>query len=143
MGLSVSVSTAVICLGLFVAAGIAYPAVANGVERVAAANDAAADRALDRQHTGVVAANATYDAANATLVVTATNSGSTVLDAGRATLLVDNEYAPATVSVAGGTDTALWLPGETARLAVENASTAPERVSVVVDHGVRDWAEVA
>ena len=141
MGLSVSVSTAVVFLGLFVAAGVVYPAVANGAERVAEANDAAADRALDRQHTALVATNATYHAGNDTLVVTARNDGSTTLDVGRVTLLVDNDYLSATASVSGETDTALWLPGETARFEA-GVPTAPARVTVVVDHGVRDWVEV-
>ncbi|ESP89524.1 fla cluster protein flaF [Candidatus Halobonum tyrrellensis] len=141
MGLSVSVSTAVVCLGLFVAAGVAYPAVANGAERVSEANDAAADRALDRQQTGVAAANATYHAGNDTLVVTARNDGSTTLDVTRTTLLADNEYVPSTATVAGANDTALWLPGETARFE-SGLSTAPDRVTVVVDHGVRDWVDV-
>ena len=142
MGLSVSVSTAVVFLGLFVAAGIVYPAVSNGAERVSDARAAAADRTLDSRHTELVATNATYHADNDTLVVTARNDGATTLDVTRATLLVDNEYASATASVDGAADTALWLPGETARFEA-NASASPSRVTVVVDHGVRDWVEVA
>lgn len=143
MGLSVSASAAVVFLGVFVAAGVLYPPVANGFERVSDARDGAADRALDRQNTGVVAANATYHAANDTLVVTARNDGSTTLDVDRSTLLVDNEYAPATATVPGATGSTLWLPGETARFEVGDVSTPPTRAVVVVDGGVRDWVGVA
>ncbi|MXR42882.1 hypothetical protein GRX01_16230 [Halobaculum sp. WSA2] len=144
MGFSVSASAGVVFLGVFLAAGIVYPAAANGFEQVSDARHDAADRALAQANTDVTVTNATYNTSTETLVVNATNDGTTSLDVGDATLLVDNEIpAPAntTVAVEGDVDTGVWLPGETARFEVDLAS-APNRTQVVVDHGVRDASDV-
>lgn len=141
MGLSVSASAGVVFLGVFLAVGVAYPAVANGFEQVTDARHDAADRALDRANTAVVVDNATYDGGNTTLVVTATNDGTTTLDVSDTTLLADNAVTDPAVTVAGSDTTDVWLPGETARFEVSLA-TAPDRVQVVVDHGIRDATEV-
>lgn len=144
MGFSVSASAGVVFLGVFLAAGIVYPAAANGFEQVSDARHDAADRALAQANTDVTVTNATYNTTTETLVVNATNDGTTSLDVGDATLLVDNEIpAPAntTVAVEGDVDTDVWLPGETARFEVDLTS-APNRTQVVVDHGVRDASDV-
>lgn len=144
MGLSVSASAGVVFLGVFLAVGIVYPAAANGFEQVSDARHDAADRALAQANTGVDVTNATYNTTTDTLVVNATNDGTTAVDVGDATLLVDNAIpAPAntTVTVEGDDDTDVWLPGERARFEVDLAS-APNRTQVVVDHGVRDASDV-
>lgn len=141
MGLSVSASTAVVFLGLFVAAGTFSPAIANSAELVTDAQQAANDRALDRQNTDINVTNATYDATNETLVVHATNDGSTALEIDAVDLLANNTYLTANATVSGDAATGVWLPGETARFEATLA-TAPARATVVVDHGVRDWAGV-
>ncbi|MFC7069959.1 hypothetical protein [Halobaculum lipolyticum] len=144
MGLSVSASTGVIFLGVFLAVGIAYPAAANGFEQVTDARQDAADRALDRVNTGVSVTNATYVAGNTTVVVVAENAGTTTLGVNDTTLFVDNEVPPTadvTASVEGDAATDLWLPGETARFEIVVGSQ-PNRTQVVVDHGVRDASEV-
>ncbi|UIP00044.1 flagellin [Halobaculum sp. CBA1158] len=146
MGLSVSASAGVVFLGVFLAVGIAYPAAANGFERVTDARGDAADRALERANTDVEVTNATYFEANETLVVRADNDGTTSVGVEDATLFVDNVIPAAantTVTVEGDGDTGLWLPGETARFEVDLAGEpTPERAQVVVDHGVRDASEV-
>ncbi|WP_313692670.1 hypothetical protein [Halorarum halobium] len=136
MGLSVSASTAVVFLGLFIAAGTFYPAVANGAELVTDAQHAANDRALDQQNTDITVTNATYDDAADTLVVNATNDGSTALDVDEVDLLADNAYRSTNVSVEGDDATGVWLPGETASFEAD-LTPAPNRTTVVVDHGVR------
>ncbi|WP_435063394.1 hypothetical protein [Halobaculum sp. EA56] len=141
MGLSVSASAGVVFLGVFLAVGIVYPAAANGFERVSDARHDAADRALEQANTGVNVTEATYNSTSDTLVVNATNDGTTTLDVGDATLFADNDLANATVTVEGDGSTDVWLPGETARFEV-SLSTAPDRVQVVVDHGVRDASAV-
>ncbi|QLG61022.1 flagellin [Halorarum salinum] len=141
MGLSVSAATAVVFLGLFVAAGAFYPAVANGAELVTDAQHDANDRALDQQNTDITVTNATYDADNDTLVVNATNEGSTALDLASVDLIADNTYLEANATVEGDGDTDVWLPGERARFEVDTAEE-PDRATVVVDHGVRDGAAV-
>lgn len=141
MGLSVSASAGVVFLGVFLAVGVAYPAVANGFEQVTDARHDAADRALDRANTAVVVHNATYYSGNSTLVVYATNDGTTTLDVSDTTLLADNNVTDPTVTVAGNDTTDVWVPGETAQFEV-SLTPEPGRAQVVVDHGVRDASTV-
>lgn len=141
MGLSVSAATAVVFLGLFIAAGSFYPAVANGAELVSDAQQDTNDRALDRQNTDITVTNATYDDVNETLVVNVTNDGSTALDLDAVDVLGDNTYLRANATVEGDDSTGVWLPGEWARFEATTA-TAPDRTTVVVDHGVRDGGPV-
>lgn len=136
MGLSVSAATAVVFLGLFVAAGAFYPAVANGAELVADAQHDVDDRALDQQNTDITVTNATYDEDDGTLLVNATNRGSTALDLASVDLLADNTYLGANATVDGDDTTNVWLPGERAQFEADPASE-PNRTTVVVDHGVR------
>ena len=141
MGLSVSASSAVVFLGMFVAAGVLYPAVANGVERYSDAQSGELDRALAQSNTEVELVNATYDAGTDTLAVTANNTGTTTIDLNETNLLVDGELASFTVSVNGSSTTGVWLPGETATYEV-SLSSEPGRVQLVVDYGVSVAREV-
>lgn len=141
MGLSVSAATAVVFLGLFIAAGSFYPAVANGAELVSDAQQETNDRALDRQNTDITVTNATYDDGTDTLVLNVTNDGSTALDLDAVDVLADNTYLRANATVEGDATTGVWLPGEWARFEADIAP-GPDRATVVVDHGVRDGGPV-
>lgn len=141
MGLSVSASSAVVFLGIFVAAGVLYPAVANGVERYTDARAGEVDRALAQSNTEVELVNATYDNSTNTLTVTANNTGATTIDLNETNLLVDGALASYDVTVNGSSTTGLWLPGETATYTVD-LSSEPNRVQLVVDYGIRVAREV-
>ncbi|MGB9958189.1 fla cluster protein FlaF [Haloferax prahovense] len=138
MGFGVSGSTAVIFLGVLVATGTLYTATSNASENVLEAQDADAERALERTNTDITVTNATYDAGNESLTVNLTNAGSETLSVSETTLLVDNRYvdvpaANATVDGDAGTD--LWYAGENLSLVVGVGPT-PERVKVVTGSGV-------
>lgn len=142
MGLSVSASSAVVFLGIFVAVGVLYPGVSNGVERYTDANADAMDRALAQSNTEVTLVNATYDDTSDTLTVTANNTGTRTIDVNETNLLVDGGLESFTVSVNGSSTTGVWLPGETATYEVDLSNT-PDRVQLVVDYGVSVAREVA
>ncbi|AKU07303.1 MULTISPECIES: fla cluster protein FlaF [Haloferax] len=138
MGFGVSGSTAVIFLGVLVATGTLYTATSNASENVLEAQDADAERALERTNTDIAVTNATYDAGNESLTVNLTNAGSETLSVSETTLLVDNTYvdvpaANATVDGDAGTD--LWYAGENLSLVVD-ADPTPARVKVVTGSGV-------
>ncbi|WP_042662087.1 MULTISPECIES: fla cluster protein FlaF [unclassified Haloferax] len=138
MGFGVSGSTAVIFLGVLVATGTLYTATSNASENVLEAQDADAERALERTNTDITVTNATYDAGNESLTVNLTNAGSETLSVSETTLLVDNRYvdvpaANATVDGDAGTD--LWYAGENLSLVV-GVDPTPERVKVVTGSGV-------
>ncbi|WP_042665701.1 fla cluster protein FlaF [Haloferax sp. ATB1] len=138
MGFGVSGSTAVIFLGVLVATGTLYTATSNASENVLEAQDADAERALERTNTDITVTNATYDTGNESLTVNLTNVGSETLSVSETTLLVDNTYvdvpaANATVDGDAGTD--LWYAGENLSLVV-GVDPTPERVKVITGSGV-------
>ena len=135
MGLSVSASSAIVFLGIFVAIGVLYPGVNNGFERVTDAQAGANERALAQTNTEVALVNASYDTSTDTLVVRANNTGTQTIDVNETNLLADNNLTSYDVSVAGDDTTGVWLPGEQATYRVGLAS-APDRVQLVVDYGI-------
>ena len=134
MGFSVSASTAIIFAGLFLATGILYPAMDNGMERI---NDAQVDRdqaQLDLRNTDISITEAEADS------ITVRNTGSTSLTVSEVDLLVDGNYQPrdSYSATADGSDN-LWLPGETLTLndfGDDNDLTANDRIKVVTEHGI-------
>jgi flagellar protein FlaF len=148
MGISHSASAAVIFLGVFIAAGILYPAVANGSEQLADARESEHDRSLAQKNTEIDLFRAVYYTSNDTLHVNATNTGTTTLGLADVNLLVDNAPNSTRSSYVSriGSDltTEVWLPGEQADFRVEpgNPSEDPTRVQLVVDHGVSEAISV-
>ncbi|MFB6146725.1 MAG: hypothetical protein ABEJ08_03465 [Halobacteriaceae archaeon] len=142
MGFSVSASTAIIFVALFVSAGALYSAFATGGERLVDAHATMNEEALQRQNTALTVLNATYFPGNDTVRVVAANRGSTALSVDRTDLLVGNDYADgASERVLDASETDLWLPGE--RLVYEVTRTAsPDLVTVVTEQGVTDTGVV-
>lgn len=151
MGISVSASTAVVFLGVFIAAGTLYPAVSNGVEQVTTAQQQQGDRILAQQNTAIDITDATYNITTGELQVNVTNDGTTTLDVTETNLLVDgvpnSTESQYETSIAGDTDTDVWLPGETLNVSISDTrgeifNTSPDRVQVVVEYGVSDARSV-
>lgn len=134
MGISHSASAAVIFLGVFVAAGSLYPAVANGTERVTDAQQAARDNALAEKNTEINVTRAVYNTTKQRLEVNVTNTGTTALDLEAVNLLADGESTNPTGAI-DGVERETWLPGETANFGV-TFNSEKDRVVVVVDYGV-------
>lgn len=147
MGISVSASTAVVFLGLFVAAGVLYPAVSNGGELLMDAQRQSDDSSLAQTNTEIDLFRAVYFTSNETLHVNATNTGTTTLDLPEVNLLVDgvpNSTNTTYVSaVQGNTGTDLWLSGEQADFRVNYPESGePAQVKIVVDYGVSESISV-
>lgn len=152
MGISVSASTAVVFLGVFIAAGTLYPAVSNGVEQVTTAQQQQGDRILAQQNTAVNVTDATYNTTTGELRVNVTNDGTTALDVTETNLLVDgapnSTESDFVTSIAGDTSTTVWLPGETLNVSVDPGPAGggnaelPARVQIVVEYGVSDGLAV-
>jgi flagellar protein FlaF len=147
MGFSVSGSTAVIFLGLFISFGIAYTAADNGMERVNEAYDANTEDALARQNTAIAIGNASVANEGGQLYVDVTvdNTGSTTLSIDDTDILIGGNYTNHTSSkmetfeVAGTGETDIWLPGETLRFRFNvSVASPPDRVKVVTGPGVSD-----
>ncbi|MCL9816001.1 flagellin [Natronocalculus amylovorans] len=149
MGFSVSASTAIIVVGLFLAFGMFYPAMANSVDRVTDAQDDQADRMLSIQNTAIELENATKEDIGDEdeeweVTVNVTNTGSTSIPLSRTDLLINNSYQdePETmIQETEDTETDLWLPGETAEFTT-TVDQEPDRVSVVVTQGIRVSGEL-
>jgi flagellar protein FlaF len=140
MGFSVSASTAIVFAGLFLVAGIIYPAISNGYEQVLDADVDRDDAQLDMRNSEI-----TIDTVNADSI-TVNNTGSTSLTVSNVDLVIDGEYQQrGTYDTTVGTDstTDLWLPGES--LTLDNFDGTVEidsRVKVVTDHGLSVTREI-
>ena len=141
MGFGVSGATAIIFLGLFIAAGTMFTTTSATVEQIGEAEDDRQEQLLDRRNTEIAVTSAVYNNSTSTLNLSVSNGGSTTLSVNGTTVLVDNGYrSTATARVEGNAATDLWEPGETMTL---NVSTAePTRVKVVTEYGVADASEV-
>lgn len=146
MGISVSASTAVVFLGMFIAAGVLYPAVHNGGEQMLDAREASSDDSLAQTNTEIDLFRADYYPDNDTLFVNATNTGTTTLDLPEVNVLVDNDpqsdQSSYTSAIAGDTGTELWLPGEDAGFQIKGLTSAPDRIKLIVDYGVSEASSV-
>ncbi len=143
MGFGVSGASAVIFLGLFIAAGTLYATTSTTAELVSDASHDDRERLLDRRNTALNVTEAVYDTSEDTLNVTVENTGTHTLSVNDTTVLVDNEYVStenATVEGVSGTD--LWEPGQTLELTLTNVTSAPDRVKVVTETGVSDAESV-
>jgi len=141
MGFSVSGSAAIVFAGLLIAFGMWHTAGSNSFEQVTEAQSDRSDAALDTKNTDFTIDSASF--ATGTLVIDATNEGSTALGLNRTDLLIDNVHEPdwqANATVDGDGTTDLWLPGETLTIEVSMGSS-PARVKLATEGGVSD-AEV-
>jgi flagellar protein FlaF len=142
VGFGVSGATAIIFLGLFVAAGTMITTTATTFEEVDDARDERQEQLLDRRNTAITVEGATYNTTSETLNLSVANEGATTLSVNGTTLLVDNEYHPTSPAVVEGNPTTdLWEPGETLTLNVSTTG-APARVKVVTEFGVADTSDV-
>ena len=131
MGFSVSASTAIIFAGLFLAAGILYPAMDNGMERVLDAQNDRDQAQLDLRNTDISITEAESDS------ITVRNTGSTSLTVSEVDLLVDGDYQErgSYTTTVDGSDN-LWLPGETLTLENFDTDDAEDQIKVVTEHGI-------
>lgn len=141
MGFGVSGATAIVFLGLFIAAGTMFTTTATTFEQVDEARDDRQEQLLDRRNTAIAVTSAVYNNTTNTLNLSVVNEGSTTLSVNGTTVLVDNEYTPtASARVDGTAATDLWEPGETMTLNVSMAE--PTRVKVVTEYGVAETGRV-
>ncbi|WP_226004256.1 flagellin [Natrinema salinisoli] len=136
MGFSTSGATAIIFVGVLVAAGIAYPVFQTAYEERTTAIENHDDRALEMRNTAIEIASASYDAnGNGDFIMEVNNTGSTVLSVPETDLLLDGVYQDSyETSVNGNADRELWQPGET--LTVTVSTEQPNRVKIVTEHGI-------
>jgi len=136
MGFSVSASTAIILVGLFLAVGIIYPAASNGYERVYDAESDRKDAQRELQNTDIEIDSGNTDSTQ----LTVNNTGSTSLTVSNIDLVVDGEYRSRSSydTTIDGSGTDLWLPGE--QLVVDNFDgfSATDRIKIVTDHGISE-----
>jgi archaellum component FlaF (FlaF/FlaG flagellin family) len=135
MGLSVTASHVIWFIALTGLAGGAlgaFFATSTALGRAEAAREA-----IDAERLRTFLADATwcYDAGAGSLVVSATNAGRVVLDAGNVTLLVDGAPSGgfAFATAAGATD--LWAPGERATFTKTGVGAPPESALLATGHG--------
>ena len=137
MGFSVSGAAAIIFAAMFLTFGMWFSASANSFERVTDAENAQSDAVLETQNTAISIANVTYNATSEELTVAVNNTGAAQLSVASTDLLVDGQYQTGWTDAAtvAGTDTRLWLSGETLTVTV-TTSEEPTRIKVTTENGV-------
>ncbi|QCS41365.1 flagellin [Natrinema versiforme] len=139
MGFSTSGATAIIVVGVLVAAGIAYPVFQTAHENRSTAIDDRDDRRLEMRNTAIQIDSQGYNqSGNEEFIMHVNNTGSTTLSVAETDLLIDGDYQSRSTyetSVDGVADRELWQPGETLNVTV---STDPNRVKLVTEHGIAE-----
>lgn len=142
MGFSVSGSAAIIFAAMFIAFGTFHSASTNGFETISDAQEDRTDRTLVKQNTDINLTSAVWNGSAGTdgeLTVTVDNTGSTELTIDAVDLLANNEYLQDyNTSVAGNSETNLWLPQEELTITVSALGSDPSRVKLVTGPGVAE-----
>ncbi|OLZ39730.1 flagellin [Natrinema saccharevitans] len=138
MGFSTSGATAIVFVGVLVAAGIAYPVFQTAQEQRRDAIADRDDRQLDVRNTGIEVASWSYnESGDENFTMSVDNTGSTTLSVPETALLLDGVYQESyATSVDGDGGRELWQPGET--LTMEVSTPRPDRAKVVTDYGVAE-----
>lgn len=142
MGFSVSGATAIILLGLFIAFAMAYPTVMSGFEQLGDARDEQHDRILDTANAGIAIEDADYDEIENEVSVNVTNTGTVSLHFHKTDVLHKGEYVhDPTIEAKTDVETAIWLPGETVEITIDDVDD-PGQVVIVTEFGVATSTEV-
>ncbi|MDY6776264.1 MAG: fla cluster protein FlaF [Halobacteria archaeon] len=142
MGFSVSASTAIIFIGVLIAANSVYGAWSYSQKQLETARDDEAHDLLEKRQTSVEIVATSYSSTTDTLTVNASNTGETSLSASETTAIVDGEFAPketVTVKNSFGNEknSKLWLPGDYLVVNV-TSPTSPNRVKLTAENGFGD-----
>lgn len=148
-GFATSASFLIVFVGLLIAVGSLYTAVANSAERLGEAREDDRDRQDAVRETAVNVTGATWDNATTTLTIRVANTGDRTLSVADVDSLVDGTYVGVTAyerTEVAGHDSDVWRPGEVLLLEDENTvagfESAPSRVKVVTGAGVAAVREV-
>lgn len=139
MGFSVSGAMVVILIGMFVAFGLLFPAVVDGIERVGDAQSDRSDRILERMNTDMEVVD-TQSTGGGYFELEVENTGSTPIQLSTLDVIIDGEYTLGYTTEINdrGTDTDYWYPGEILIIAEEDADTTgnPDRYKLVTATGI-------
>ncbi|WP_226039377.1 flagellin [Natrinema sp. DC36] len=142
MGFSTSGATAIIFVGVLVAAGIAYPVFHSAQEERRTAIQDRDDRTLSMRNTAIAVDSWSYNESGTNdFTMSVNNTGSTTLSVTETDLLVDGVYQTRdsyTTSVESSAERELWQPGETLHVTVANRTPEPDRVKLVTEHGIAE-----
>lgn len=146
MGFSVSAATALIFAGVFLAFGIFYPAMANGVERVSEADAAKADQNLEQAQTDINISEVNVVGDVDEITVNINNTGTTALTVNETNFILGGDYIQPSLyatEVDKQPDTNLWLPGETLKIDYNPSTTASaSSFKIVTEYSVNDRRDI-
>ena len=142
MGFSTSGATAIIFVGVLVAAGIAYPVFHSAQEERRTAIQDRDDRTLSMRNTAIAVDSWSYnESGDNDFTMSVNNPGSTTLSVAETDLLVNGVYQTRdsyATSIGGSAERELWQPGETLHVTVANRTPEPDRVKLVTEHGIAE-----
>ncbi|MEM4728417.1 MAG: hypothetical protein QXH42_01465 [Thermoplasmata archaeon] len=142
MGLSVSVSFAILTVGFFIGAAAMVDAALYSLDRLMQGAEEIAEERMEWARTRFVLNNATLN--GSTVVLNLTNTGSTVLEVAGISVLVNGTYVNRSLTSAtvGGRETSIWTSAELLRLELNITASASERVVVITGNGVTQYGVI-
>ena len=143
MGLSVSVSFAILTVGFFIGAAALVDASLYSADRLMEGAERVAEDRMEWARTRFVLNNATTN--GSAVVLNLTNTGSTALEVSGLSVLVNGTCVNRSLinATVGGKETNIWASAELLRLELSVTAAANERVAVVTGNGVTQYGVVA
>jgi flagellar protein FlaF len=142
VGFSVSGSAVIVFVGVVIAVGVSVPPVLASMGDLADAHGDQIDRGTDQLNTDIAIESTVYNQTRGELTINATNTGSTTLAINETSVLLNgtiqtrsNGEIIETAIDGAGTETTLWLPGETLEIRIDTG-TEPDRVKLVTENGI-------
>ncbi len=136
MGLSVSVSFAILTIAFFVGAAALVDASFYSLDRLMGGAEDVAEQRMEWARTRFLLNNASLQ--GGTVVLNLTNTGSALLDVSGISVLVNGTYVGRNLTNATveGKVTNIWSANERMRMELSVAASVNERVMVVTGNGV-------
>lgn len=135
MGFSVSGSTLIILIGLFLSASVLLPVITDSVTEVTTSSKDQQDRLISVKNTNVDYVSSSFNASTDTFAVEYVNSGSEEIALEEIDFLFDGEYTtPTSVVISGSSNREVVISGESVVVEFSTPSK-PTRLKAVLPTG--------
>jgi len=135
---SAAIASAILLVAMVIAVSIIFSTLSANYEMLKEAENVKNKIEYEQLHTTINIENVTYN--SGTVIINATNEGSTVIETDKIDVLINGELYTANITSTSvnGTNVTIWIPEETLRIEV-NSAVSPSRVKLVTDNGVSDY----
>lgn len=135
---SAAIASAILLVAMVIAASMIFSTLSANYEMLKEAENTKNKIEYEQLHTTITIDNVTYS--SGTVVINATNEGSTVIETDKIDVLINGELYTSNITSTSvdGVNVTLWMPDEILRIEVSSA-VSPSRVKLVAHNGVSDY----